>query len=120
VLRQLIVLAVSVWEVGGLMVAYLAPIITGAPMDAGGLAALRTAILTASAVTLALSSRHKRWPEARWLVYPVLILVGLKLILEDFPHGRPLTLFIALALVGGALILVARLLRRGEAEVAES
>ena len=114
-LPQLIVLALSVWGVGGLIVAYLGPAVAGVPgaeADLGALAALRTAILTLSAVTLALSSRHKRWPEARWLVYPVLILVGVKLILQDFPDGRPLTLFVALALVGGALILVARLLRR--------
>lgn len=114
-LPQLTVLAVSVWEVGGLIVAFLAPAvagIAGPEPDLGALATLRTVVLTLSAVTLALSSRHRRWPEARWLVYPVLALVGLKMILEDFPNGRPLTLFIALALLGGALILVARLLRR--------
>jgi len=112
---QLIVLALSVWEVGGLMVLYLAPVVAGVPgaeADLAALAALRTAVLAASSVTLALSSRFKRWPEARWLVYPVLILVGIKLFLEDFPHGQPVTLFLALALVGSALILVARLLNR--------
>ena len=122
-LPQLIVLALSVWAVGGLMVAFLAPTIAGVPgaeVDLGALAALRTIILTLSAVTLALSSRHKRWPEARWLVYPVLALVGIKVILEDFPNGRPLTLFVALALVGGALILVARLLRRERSQPAAS
>jgi len=45
----------------------------------------------------------------------VLILVGLKLIVEDFPHGQPATLFVALAFVGGSLLLVAKLLRRDEA-----
>ena len=61
-------------------------------------------------MTLALSSRHPRWPEARWLVYPVLVLVGIKLFMEDFPNGVPGTLFVALAFVGGALILVTHLL----------
>jgi hypothetical protein len=61
---------------------------------------------------MALSSRHPRWPEARWLVYPVLVIAGIKMLLEDFPSGRPLTLFIALALVGGALILVSKVLPR--------
>jgi hypothetical protein len=114
-LPQLIVLALSVWEVGGLMVAYIAPVVAGAggpDANPAVLAALRTAVLSAASVTLALSSRHKRWPEARWLVYPVLLLVGVKLFLEDFPNGQPVTLFIALALVGSALILVARLLGR--------
>ncbi len=116
---QLIVLALSVWEVGGLMVVYLAPALAGAgSADANPavLAALRTTVLAASSVTLALSSRHKRWPEARWLVYPVLLLVGVKLLLEDFPNGQPASLFVALALVGSALLLVAKLLSRDTIE----
>lgn len=119
-LPQLVVLALSVWEVGGLMVAHLAPVVAGvgsADADPAVLAALRTAVLSAASVTLALSSRHKRWPEARWLVYPVLILVGIKLFLEDFPNGQPVTLFVALALVGSALILVAQLLGRDQRAV---
>ena len=114
-LPQLIVLALSVWEVGGLLVVLLAPLLAnvdGPNADLAKLAALRTAVLAASSVTLALSSRYKRWPEARWLVYPVLILVGFKLFLEDFPNGQPVTLFVAFALVGSALILVAKLLSR--------
>jgi len=114
-LPQLLVLALSVWEVGGLMVVYLAPLLANAGATDANLAivaALRTAVLSASSVTLALSSRFKRWPEARWLVYPVLILVGLKLFVEDFPNGQPATLFVALAFVGSALLLVARLLNR--------
>jgi hypothetical protein len=114
-LPQLIVLALSVWEVGGLMVVYLAPVMAGAGAaepNLAILAALRTAVLSVSSVTLALSSRFKRWPEARWLVYPVLILVGLKLFVEDFPNGQPATLFVALAFVGSALLLVAKLLKR--------
>jgi len=116
---QLIVLALSVWEVGGLMVVYLAPVLAGAggaDANPAVLAALRTAVLSAASVTLALSSRFKRWPEARWLVYPVLILVGIKLLVEDFPNGQPATLFVALALVGSALLLVAKLLSRDKIE----
>ena len=120
-LPQLIVLALSVWEVGGLMVAYIAPALASvgsADANPAVLAALRTAVLAAAAVTLAVSSSFKRWPEARWLVYPVLVLVGVKLFLEDFPHGQPATLFVALALVGSALILVAKLLARNDAATA--
>ncbi|MDX2411191.1 MAG: DUF2339 domain-containing protein [Woeseiaceae bacterium] len=116
-LPQLIVLALSVWEVGGLMVVYLAPLLAqagGAEPNLGVLAALRTAVLSVSSVTLALSSRYKRWPESRWLVYPVLILVAIKLFIEDFPNGQPATLFVALAFVGSSLLLVAKLLKRGE------
>ena len=55
-------------------------------------------------------SRHLR--EASWLVYPVLALGALKLLVEDFPAGRPMTLLVALALYGGALIAAPRLRRR--------
>lgn len=116
---QLIVLALSVWEVGGLMVIYLAPVLAGvggADANPAVLAALRTAVLSAASVTLALSSRFRRWPEARWLVYPVLFLVGVKLLFEDFPNGQPVTLFVSLALVGGALLLVAKLSIRDKTE----
>lgn len=123
-LPQLVVLALSVWEVGGLFVQYTAPVLAGVAgpePDLGVLAALRTAVLSVASVTLALSSLHRRWPEARWLVYPVLFLVGVKLFLEDFPVGRPETLFVALAFVGGALLLVARIsrLRKSSAPQAE-
>jgi hypothetical protein len=112
---QLIVLALSVWEVGGLMVVYSSPLLAGAGTESANpaiMATIRTAVLSAASVSLALSSRYRRWPEARWLVYPVLILVGIKLLVEDFPNGQPATLFIALGLLGGALLLVAKLLRR--------
>lgn len=111
---QLLVLALSVWEVGGLIVLFFAPILAAAgteSADAAIVAAIRTAVLSVAAVTLAFSSRFPRWPEARWLVYPVLILVGVKLFAEDFPHGEPATLFVSLAFIGSALILVAKLLR---------
>jgi hypothetical protein len=74
-------------------------------------------VLSAASVTLALSSRFRRWPEARWLVYPLLILVAVKLFLEDFPNGQPASLFVALAFVGSALLLVARLLSRTDSEI---
>jgi hypothetical protein len=116
-LPQLIVLALSVWSVGGVFVAIAAQEVADAGGSAPGLAALaalRTAVLAMAAVILALSSRQARWPEARWLVYPVLIVVCIKLFIEDFPHGEPAALFVALAFVGGSLLLVARLLKRAD------
>ena len=114
-LPQLIVLILSVWSVGGLFIAVVAPAIAGvngAEPSMAALAALRTAVLSAAAVTLAISSRFPRWPEARWLVYPVLVIVGIKLFVEDFPNGEPAALFFALGFVGTALLVVAPLLKR--------
>jgi hypothetical protein len=111
---QLIVLALSVWEVGGLMVVVSAPVIAatnGTEPNLAALASLRTAVLSAASVTLALSSRFRRWPEARWLVYPLLVLVAIKLFAEDFPNGQPASLFVALFFVGSSLLAVARLLK---------
>jgi len=114
-LPQLTVLALSVWEVGGLIVVFLAPLLAGAASgepNLSVLASVRTAVLSVAAVTLALSSRHWRWPEARWLAYPLLILVAIKLFAEDFPHGQAATLFVSLAFVGSALLLVAKVIKR--------
>jgi hypothetical protein len=122
-LPQLVVLALAGWSVGGLVITVLAPALAGVPgpsADLGKLAALRTAVLAAAAISMALSSRHPRWPEARWLAYPVLVIAGIKMLLEDFPSGRPLTLFIALALLGGAMILVSKALPRRGAELRAS
>lgn len=110
---QMTVLVLAVWEIGGLMVAYLAPLIAGVPGEEASLstlAALRTTVLAGASVSLAYSSRFRRWPEARWLAYPVLALVGAKLLVEDFPNGTPVSLFVALGVVGGAMMIVSRLL----------
>lgn len=114
---QLTVLALSVWEVGGLIVVFLAPLLAGAASETPNLsvlASLRTAVLSVASVTLAISSRHWRWPEARWLAYPLLILVAVKLFAEDFPHGHAATLFVSLAFVGSAVLLVAKVIKRDQ------
>ena len=105
-------LAVSVAGVGALLVALtLGPVGggTGSGADAGRVAALRTAILAGSALGLSALSRLPRFREAGYLVYPVLGLGALKLLLQDFPNGRALTLFVALALFGAASVLAPRL-----------
>ena len=40
-----------------------------------------------------------------------MILVAVKLFVEDFPNGQPASLFVALFFVGSALLAVARLLK---------
>ncbi|HJW72724.1 MAG TPA: hypothetical protein VJ486_07675 [Geothrix sp.] len=75
------------------------------------LAFLRTAVLSAAAVALAVHSRHCPKGELRWLAYPVLGLAGLKFILEDLPLGHPMALFLAFMCLGAAFILTPRLLK---------
>lgn len=83
---------------------------TGA--DRAALGALRTGVLAATSVLAAWVSRWPRFLEAAWLVYPLLAAGGFKLIGEDLRMGRASTLFLSLALYGGALILAPQLARR--------
>jgi hypothetical protein len=84
--------------------------------DAGVAAVVRTAILAALAIGLALAARRWAWPELGWLVYPLVALGGVKLILQDLRVGRPATLVLSLALYGAVLVLAPRLLRPGRAD----
>ena len=80
--------------------------------DGARLAALRTAVLASASVGLAAISRRTRMKEAAWLSHALLVLCGIKLLVEDFPRGRPATLFLGLGFYGAALILAPRLTRR--------
>jgi hypothetical protein len=119
---QIIVLALATWNVGGVFIAMVAvPVagLGGGEPSLAYLAALRSAVLSAAAVTLAFSSRYRRWPEARYLVYPVLVLVCIKLFVEDFPLGHPGSLFVALGFIGSALLVAAPLLKREDKEAGD-
>jgi drug/metabolite transporter (DMT)-like permease len=89
-------------------------------VDPGVLATVSTGVLSVATLLVAWAGRHDRLREWGWLVYPLLIGIGLKLVTQDFKHSRPATLFIALALYGAALILAPRLRRRVEKIGAQS
>jgi hypothetical protein len=80
--------------------------------DPGMLATIRTVVLAAAALVLAWMGRRKNFSEWGWLLYPVLTATGLKMMIEDFRHSRPSTLFLALAAYGCVLILSPRLRRK--------
>jgi hypothetical protein len=90
----------------------LGALLLGASLTPGPLAALRTGALAAAAPLCALLAHASRFEAARWLVYPLLLLGGVKLVAEDFRRGSALTLFVSLVLYGGGMSLAARLLRR--------
>jgi hypothetical protein len=77
--------------------------------DAGVVATLRTAVLAGLAVALAWAARRWRLRDLAWLVYPVLGAGALKLLAEDFRHGRPVTIFFALSAYGAAMMATTRL-----------
>ena len=113
-LPRLVITIAVVWSAGGWLVAWLAgplPGAAGQALGAGALATVRTTVLAAAALVLAWAGRTERFKEAGWLLYPVLAAGALKLLAEDLPQSRPATLFIALAMYGGALIVAPRLAR---------
>jgi hypothetical protein len=69
------------------------------------LATVRTGALAVAAVALSLLSR--RVAEGQTLAWLVLILGGVKLLTQDLSIGNATTLVVALALYGGAIVLVA-------------
>jgi hypothetical protein len=82
--------------------------------DPGVAAVLRTAVLAALALGLALVARRGAWPELGWLVYCLVAIGGVKLLLQDLREGRPATLVVSLALYGAVLVLAPRVLKAGE------
>ena len=77
-------------------------------INAATLATLRTSLLCAVAIGLALAGSRWGRGELLWLQYPVMFLGAAKLLLEDFPNGRPAALALSLLSYGGALILLPR------------
>jgi hypothetical protein len=113
---RLAIAAVLVWAASGSVTGYLASLTVGSvegKLDLGALATVRTGVLAAVTLLIAWGARHDRLREWAWLVYPLLVFIGLKMIAQDFKHSRPATLFIALALYGIALIVAPRLRRAG-------
>lgn len=106
---QMLLLWVMTWIGMGLAIAGVAWLVGGgAAIDPAILTTIRTGVLVIAAVVTAHAGRTELAREAGWLAYPILILTGLKIVLVDFPQGRPSTLFIALAMYGVALILAGR------------
>lgn len=115
-LPQTLVGALVVWSFAGLAAGVLsAAVVSAAGTEAAFVASSRTAVIAILAVGLAWSGRRWSLQELTWFVYPVLIAGGAKLLWEDFHYNQPVTLFVSLALYGGALIVTPRLMRRESA-----
>lgn len=105
---------VFVWLASGCVSGYLASLLAapaGAAVDLGVLATVRTGVLAGATLCVAAVARRAKFREWTWLVYPMLVFTGLKMVAQDFNYSRPATLFIALALFGVALIVAPRLKR---------
>jgi len=74
---------------------------------------LGTVALSAATVGLALLASRWGVVEAGWLVYPMLVLTGLKVLSQDLGSGRAVVLVVTLASYGTALVVAPWLLRSG-------
>ena len=111
-LPQLSTVLVAAAGAAGLIAWLLVPRIAGVPgVDAsrGAVATVRTTVLVAGTILLAWMGRRVAWREAGWLVYPVLVATGVKVLFEDMPTGRAATLLFSFGLYGAALLIVLRL-----------
>lgn len=109
------VAALATMSAAAWVVSIAAPLVGAAfasGRDAGAIATVRTAALAAAALLLGRVGRCAAFRESSWLLYPLLVAGALKLLIEDFPQSQPATLFVALAVYGGALIAAPRLSRR--------
>jgi hypothetical protein len=113
---RFVVILLAALGSGAVAVLVLARALGNAPpeADTAVVAAVRTGVVASAAVVLAALSRIPACRDLRWLVYLLLLLGGLKLALEDLPEGRPVTLFVAFAFYGIALIFAPRLARSGQ------
>lgn len=107
-----IALAVFVLGLSGIAVTWIVAALAGGEGNWGIVATIRTATLAGGAVLLALLARGDRVREAGWLIYPLLVAAGAKILLEDFRQSEPGTLFVALILYGSALIVAPRLVSK--------
>jgi len=110
---RLLILALFLWCAGGAVVHVAKLGLSGAfnrEVATAELALVRTVVVAATALILALLASRLRVVEAGWLVYPVLLLGGIK-VLQDLRTLRPSLLVITLAAYGAALILAPRWLR---------
>lgn len=117
---RFVIVLVATWTVCGCVIGFIAPLAgsLAGGLDTGVLATVRTGVLSVATLAIALAGRQVRYREWGWLVYPLLIGIGLKLVTQDFKHSRPATLFIALAFYGAALIIAPRLRRRSRTSAA--
>jgi hypothetical protein len=74
-------------------------------------ALVRTVILAATAVVLALIGRSWNMREASQLAAALLLITGLKLVAQELRTGSAAILFIAFAVYGSAMLAIARLRR---------
>jgi hypothetical protein len=107
----LVIAVVALAGSAGLLMTVVVGVTSLTTADAGVLATIRTALLSALAVLAATFHRRGAFSAIGWLAYPLLAAIGIKVALTDLRVSTAATLFIALACYGAALVLVPRMHR---------
>jgi hypothetical protein len=107
----------AVLAMTGVALASAITVIVGAFLGQGTAVVTGTVALSAISVGLALLASQGKVAEAAWLVYPFLIITGLRMIVVDLSSGRTVVLVIALTAYGAALIISTRLLRGDRSQI---
>jgi len=112
-LPQAALAALLVWSTAGIAAEMLSGLFSGQQtptgLDPSIAAATRPSVLAILAMLLAWASHHWSLKELTWLVYPILILGGVKLLWEGLQYSEPAALVVAFILYGSALVVTPRL-----------
>lgn len=79
-------------------------------------ATLRTGVLVAAALGMAVAGSRWSRPELSALIYPAMLLAGYRLLAEDLRQDRKVALFLSLLVYGAALTALPRLRRGGASQ----
>lgn len=118
-LPRFAVLLPAVAGLGAAAVIVLVRLWPGGPPADTVEAGIRGLVLSAAAIALAAAARRESVRELGWLVYPVLVLAGVRLLMVDLRLGSPYELVVSFGAFGIALILAPGLLRRAAAKLSE-
>lgn len=111
---RLLLLVLAVTGVAGVLADVLTPFVSGllGGASAGAAVAVRTVLLVLATLGLAWAAGRRGFVEGSWLVYPLLVVVGIQILSHGLRTSRPVTLFLTFGAYGAALILAPRWRKR--------
>ncbi len=104
------------WSVAGMLAGLMMPhcAVAAGKAQTDFCPTVLTAILTLSAIGLAWATTRWRHRELAWTAYLFMAVATYKLLAQDFRQGETLVIVLSLALYGGALVLLPRLLQKAK------
>lgn len=113
----LVIAGICVWSAMGVVSGVLLSVLGNTGLLGHGNAAaatVGTVVLTAASVGMAWQGTKGQRFELVWLLYPTMLLAGYKLLTRDLRQEHTFALFVSLLCYGGSLVLLPRMLRKGQ------